>query len=68
MSINYDAKTEYLQLEGDNYFERNLDKNQQREATLGAQLLYGFISSQMRGGGVFSTGQKDAGNRLLLWI
>ncbi len=58
MNIHYDAKTEYLQFEGDNYFERNLEKNQQREATLGAQLLYGFISSQMRGGGYSPQGKK----------
>lgn len=53
--MKHDAKMEYLQFEGDNYFERNLNKNLQKETTMGAQLFYEFISRQIGGGGVFCT-------------
>ena len=48
--MRHDAKMEYLQFEGDNYFERNFNKNSQKETTMGAQLFYEFISRQIGGG------------------
>lgn len=44
------AKIQYLQTEGDSYFERNLDANQKREASIGTKLFYDFICNQNRGG------------------
>lgn len=42
-----DAKAEYLQVEGDKYFERNLKADDQLEATLGAKIFCDFICNQM---------------------
>ena len=38
-----DAKAEYLQVEGDKYFERNLKADDPLEVTLGAKIFCDFI-------------------------
>lgn len=58
--MQYDAKNEYLQSEGDNYFECNLKKNEHEKATIGTQIFYEFIHKQCEGGGgdIFQRGKE----------
>lgn len=52
MSVQYDAKKEYLQSEGDSYFERNFESHNHTDASIGVKLFYNFICNQI-GGGLF---------------
>lgn len=52
MSVQYNAKREYLQSEGDAYFERNFEAQKRQKTSTGVGMFYDFVCNQM-GGGVF---------------
>ena len=48
--MSCDAKREYLEREGDAYFERNFDAQKVHGESIGVKLFYNFILCQVRGG------------------
>ena len=48
--MSCDAKREYLEREGDAYFERNFDEQKVHGESIGVKLFYNFILCQVRGG------------------
>lgn len=53
-----DAKREYLEREGDSYFERNFNTQKNHGESVGIKLFYEFICRQMAGEGYIAKGKR----------